>query len=116
MNKIPTLISQYVARNRRLAEYDMDYQQFLKSNIWIDTKKYIKQFPEFLYCNICKSTIKLVIHHMSYKYIFNPNMKKRRSDLICLCTLCHGDIHKLSNENKFGLRQVIKKYRKIKQL
>jgi hypothetical protein len=116
MHKIPTLILQYSSRNKLLARKGMNYNQFLLSKIWVDTKKYIKQFPEFLTCNICKSEYNLVIHHMSYKYIFDYNMNKRKNDLICLCNLCHDNVHKLANEKLLGLRHAVRKYTKLYKL
>jgi len=105
---------QYSARNKRLKNNDMTYQEFLKSDIWKQTKEYVKQFPEFNCCFVCSSTIKLNIHHMTYTKMFDKSLKKRKQGLICLCNTCHNGVHIISQDNNYGLRQAIKKYKRAR--
>lgn len=114
MNK-NILKTQYTARNRRLKQKDITYQEFLKSELWKETKEYVKQFPEFQKCWICGSTDKLNIHHFSYRWMFELKLKKRKNGLRCLCQKCHYKIHELAQENNWGLKQSILKYKKSLQ-
>ena len=107
------IASQYGARNKRLKRKEVNYREFLKSNIWMETKDYLRTFPEFNLCSICKGIDNLVFHHMSYRRIFNSNLRKRKEDLVCLCNLCHYNIHELVKSKNYGLRQGVRKYRKL---
>lgn len=111
--KINQLQNQYSARNKRLKRKNINYLQFLRSDIWKITKKYFLSFKENQCCNICKSDKNLNIHHYSYVNIFKPSLRKRAIHLVTLCRDCHYAIHKLSIENNYGLRQAVKIYRKI---
>lgn len=106
------LKTQYIARNRRLKNKDMTYIEFLKSDIWKETKDYVKQFIEFQSCNVCGSTTNLNIHHKTYTKMFDESLRKRKQGLTCLCWKCHNSIHILAQEKNYGLRQAIKKYKK----
>ena len=103
---------QYGTRNRLLKNHDMVYKEFLSSKIWLETKEYVRQFPEYQSCNVCGSKSNINIHHASYRHMFNNNLKKRKQGLVCLCNHCHLAIHELSQLNNYGLRQAIKKYKK----
>jgi hypothetical protein len=66
----------------------MDYQEYLKSEHWQQTRKAVLEFWGGR-CSICKSGFKVEVHHNNYQCLGHEKL----SDLACLCELCH-DIYK----------------------
>lgn len=96
------LIHQYQARNEVLKELGFEnYQEYLKSDIWRETKRiwYFKREKKPDYwgkCHICGETKGLVLHHLNYR--------KKNIETACikgkipLCFKCHGELHEFSNK------------------
>lgn len=69
--------------------YWVAYNEFyLKSHHWFELKKVtLEQHPA---CHICKLDKELVIHHLSYRHLFEEEYEK---DIIVICNKCHGLAH-----------------------
>src|SRR6478609_4207292 len=67
-----------------------DYHQYIQSPQW---KARCEQYWQAngRWCRGCKSTQRLVIHHLSYD---NFKMEPMR-DLVGLCHTCHLEVHRL---------------------
>lgn len=92
-------ITEYYALRNRKTKYTKPKKKpkYLKKY-----HKYLKESPEWanikheLYtsrgrkCEVCLSTVKLQIHHKTYKNIF----KEEPTDLVILCEKCHMKVHK----------------------
>lgn len=107
------LISQFSKRNKILKDRGLTYLQFLKSKHWKSLKKYLKSIEKYNYCFICSSIWSLNFHHTTYREMFNTNFKIAKQTIVPLCIKCHHGVHKLCEENNFGLGQGIKRYKKL---
>lgn len=65
------------------------YINYLKSTEW-EIKRQLVLSRENNKCQTCNSTSNLHIHHWTYVRIF----KEELSDLYCLCSDCHSNLHK----------------------
>lgn len=86
---------------------------YLQSDHWKSLRK--EKLDETNYCERCKTTFSLDIHHINYKGLYDVKLK----DLQVLCRICHDKEHKrkdkkLKRNNKnFHL---IRKNRRIKEI
>lgn len=112
--KVNQSLNQFKARNKRLRKHQIIYLEFLKSDNWKETRKYFLSFEKNKKCYICKSDKNINVHHVSYVNIFVPSLRKRALHLVTLCQDCHHFVHKLARAKNYGLRQVIKIYKKMR--
>ena len=66
----------------------MSYNEFLQSNEWIETKKFLKKVCK-KECYICARVDKLQVHHLSYSAFHYED----KNDLIYLCFYHHFLFH-----------------------
>lgn len=98
----------------------MDYNSYLQTTHWQETRNIkLKSFP---HCRICRSEVKLNIHHKFYtnkKSGESILFHERIHQLITLCSSCHKLWH-LYCQNKFidkkGRPNVSKKIMGIREL
>lgn len=74
------------------------YKEYLKSQQW-DSRRREKLKRAGYKCEKCTTTKNLHVHHKTYKRIF----KEKMSDLIVLCSICHGLYHKKFTEEEIQL-------------
>ena len=111
MKKI--LQSQYGARNRRLLKQNMSYHEYLNSQMWSSIREQLKSFPEFKKCYCCDKKGKVEMHHKHYRNLFKKEIRYHRESILPLCRKCHQEVHDLSLENDWGLRQAARRLRKL---
>lgn len=63
--------------------------------IYLDSVKWKNKREEALnhygrFCNKCKSSTNLQVHHLTYKTLYNEELE----DLMILCKSCHMNLHK----------------------
>ena len=83
-------------------EKSIEYQLYIKSELWKVMSTMIKQRAGFL-CEKCGGVGKqlggdltLHVHHLTYKRFGAEEME----DLICVCKQCHRELHRLQNWNR----------------
>ena len=67
-----------------------NYQAYINSEHWQTKRKTVEQK-----CFVCGDTIRLDIHHKSYKRLGN----EKKKDLIALCRTCHTAVHEFIKTN-----------------
>jgi 5-methylcytosine-specific restriction endonuclease McrA len=72
----------------------LSYKEFLQSKYWKLVRKKVLA-RDHNACVICKSTIKLHVHHDTYKHHYNE--LKHLEDLMTLCSVCHQEHHYAQN-------------------
>ena len=85
------------------------YTEYLKSNHWKMVKLKASKRPNYKKCEFCNS-IKVDLHHTSYKWIFTKNELRT---IIALCRNHHQEIHDYSIKYKISVRLATNKLRKI---
>ncbi len=68
---------------------DSAYNEYLKSDHWIDLKRRVADSQSFL-CSRCQARAVQETHHKTYVRIF----RERVEDLTGLCGACHDYVHK----------------------
>ena len=68
------------------------YKKFLVSKYWLSVKRVVLKRDNNK-CAKCGTTIKLRVHHLTYKNHFNEH--NHLEDLITLCDSCHRNIHNI---------------------
>lgn len=63
--------------------------EFLKSEHWKIVKIEYNKLNPSRYCELCKNTGEMHLHHLTYKNFCNENM----NELIRVCKNCHENIH-----------------------
>lgn len=91
------------------------YKKYIKTDEWKSIREFVLNRDNYTCkcCNRCqqeideyndkkcKKLISLVVHHKTYKNLFNEVQTNYR-DLITLCSVCHRSIHQApSNRNRF---------------
>ncbi len=66
------------------------YYVFLKSNYWSNVRKKVLK-RDNNQCIVCKSTLRLEVHHDTYKNHFKEHLNL--ADLLTLCQKCHQEHH-----------------------
>jgi hypothetical protein len=66
------------------------YNVFLKSSYWATIRKIVLK-RDNNQCIVCKSTLRLEIHHDTYKHHFKEHL--HLGDLMTLCRNCHKEHH-----------------------
>lgn len=87
----------YSKRNnniRKYLEFD-NYQEYLASDLWQSIRQRVFE-QKGKFCNYCKSTNRLQIHHLSYSA--NVLAGKNIVPLIVVCNECHFKISKIEKE------------------
>lgn len=103
-----------ILNNETLSPQDQ-YKKYIKTDEWKLIRENVLQRDNFT-CRCCnrnqseideynnkkgKKLISLVVHHKTYKNLFNESGTNYR-DLITLCSVCHRAIHSApSNRNRF---------------
>jgi 5-methylcytosine-specific restriction endonuclease McrA len=86
------------------------YKLYLRTKKWKEKKKALIKLRGRL-CEICASTKRLEIHHLSYQNLFNEPPE----DLLILCPTCHKKQHgikkKKPNPNKARNIKLKKKFK-----
>ena len=114
-NMLTNIQKTYIARNKRLNKKKLSYNDFLKSNFWLETKEYINTYrkEEYSKCYVCGNK-RENLHHWSYRHIFNKSFKKRCQHIIPLCEKHHHEVHQISNKNNnLGLKQITKQLKNL---
>jgi hypothetical protein len=62
----------------------MDYQVYLQSDHWKETRKKALKFWGGR-CAVCRSSHLVEVHHNNYHTLGHEQL----SDMVCLCSLCH---------------------------
>jgi hypothetical protein len=65
----------------------MQYIEYLKTKHWVKLRK--NKYKHKKACSLCDSKVKLNVHHLRYKDLFNINTH----DLKVVCQRCHIIIH-----------------------
>ena len=112
MKKIVVKNSFY-QRNKRLKEHGMDYQQYLKSDLWEKIKEELKKDKNYQACVCCKRKGQLHMHHIKYKDIFKEKLGVHKKYIRALCETCHEYNHVLCNERGWGLKQAIRRVTRL---
>ncbi|MFA5014813.1 MAG: HNH endonuclease signature motif containing protein [Actinomycetota bacterium] len=65
------------------------YEEYLKSDIWKTNRDRFLNTIENKCCVVCLSTIKINVHHRTYKNLGDEKI----NDLVILCQSCHRKFH-----------------------
>ena len=68
------------------------YEEYLKSDIWKESRKRFISSREELKCFCCESNKNLQVHHRTYARLG----KEYLTDLVLLCSNCHKKTHDLA--------------------
>ncbi len=74
---------------RDLQCYDDNYEDYLKSEHWLEVREEALERAEYK-CILCSATNKLEVHHNNYDCLWC----EEPSDLAVLCSVCHRRHHK----------------------
>ena len=77
--------------NKTIKNFE-EYKKYLKSNEWYESKKYVlfNNKGKRVKCHICFTRSAISAHHVSYKYLGEP---EESCDLVPVCDCCHKIIH-----------------------
>lgn len=75
----------------------MDYRTFLATPYWKAITEYKRYKAEYK-CELCSSSISLVVHHKTYEH--HGNEINHLDDLVVLCKSCHEKFHDIKQEVK----------------
>ena len=85
----------------------MDYNNYLKSNHWIEFRKKVYRNKKNRSCKICGSSDRLNIHHRKYQRENRAVLYgEHRGDIIVLCQSCHYLWHKLFDKKNLRTEHV----------
>lgn len=79
----------WVSRDNTQPVKPNKYQEFLQSEYWKKIRQIVLQRD--VYCQYCKSSTYLQVHHLTYKH--HGFEDTHLEDLITLCQQCHSEIH-----------------------
>lgn len=106
---------QFYARNKRLAEHGITYQQYLSSPHWFSIREQLRQRPEYQQCYCCGSKKSIQMHHRRYKNIFSLKLHKHIQTIVALCASCHQEVHDLTQVTNHSLGSAVKKTKMKKE-
>jgi hypothetical protein len=84
--------------NLFIPENTKEYREYLSSEKWLEYSRNIKKVCNK--CEICQSSIQLVVHHIKYKNVVGYEYSNR-DWLLVVCSNCHYKIH--TNKNYYDI-------------
>lgn len=116
MAKLKPIKIQYAIRYNQLRLGGFkNYDQYLNSKIWEETRDYIYSNRRHE-CIICFSSGPFNLHHTQYLNIMSTDVEKRAKDVRILCIRCHEDLHKIAKDECVGLGAALKIMKKSYKL
>jgi hypothetical protein len=88
----------------------MQYNTYIKSESWKQRRQ--EKLQHRNYCQICRSTEKLHIHHKHYRTF----EKENPTDLITLCASCHALLHRHIGHSVKKINKKICRIRRLLEL
>ena len=94
-------------RNKLIIFDFKKYEEYLKSEIWKESRKRFISKQKKLECFCCKLNTNLQVHHRTYARLG----KEYLTDLVLLCGDCHKKTHSLAGLNPKNLYNAHRKLR-----
>ena len=88
----------------------MNYTQYLRSDKWKLKRKLLFK-KNGKWCQECRSTNKLQVHHIRYDNLFNESL----NELKVLCRSCHERQHNIKTPFQIKLQKIDRKKAKRKR-
>jgi len=81
-------------------DWQTAYQWYLGSEFWAEKRRCAMERANYI-CQRCHKAPATEVHHLTYVRVFN----ELASDLLPVCSACHGTIHhrKPANDNQLPL-------------
>lgn len=106
-----TLNDTYRRRDEVLKQIGMTYEQFLKSDHWLQTKHKASKRANYQRCERCKCQ-HVELHHVSYKSLGTDDELR---NVLAFCRTCHQMIHDLAELTGVSVRLCSRLLRSKKQ-
>lgn len=84
----------------KIIGYDT-YEEFLKSNYWVNTRNKLKYNPKYSACCVCKSSNQVELHHTSYKWL---GTKDELRVVFPFCQPHHKEVHNIAKQTGVSVR------------